>query len=135
MSSETEEERKEYVERDEPAIAPGTSVVAPATTGTVVRETVVREPGTVVSTNTPVVAAVPPESERRESVVRKTNTNFGAIIAMIIGAAILMLGIFLIFTKVFPYLAYPWSLLAVLLVAIVMIAVGGSLLQTRTSRV
>jgi hypothetical protein len=131
LSSEQEEEREEYVEREEP-ISPAPVVVQPqvAPTGSVVRETVVRQPA-VVQPAAPVVATVPPESERRSSVVRKTNTNVGAIIAMVVGAVILLFGIFLVFTKVFPYLAYPWSMIAVLLVALVMIIVGASLMQTR----
>ena len=130
MSSEQEEEHIEYVQREEPLQPTQPVAVAPAA-GTVVRETVVRNPTTV--TNAPIVATVPPESERRESVVRRTNTNTGAIIAMIIGAVILLFGILLVFTKVFPYLAYPWSLIAVLIFAVVLMAIGGSLLQTRTT--
>jgi hypothetical protein len=130
MSSEQEEEHIEYVDREEP-VQVSQPVVA-AAPGTVVRETVVRNPTTVVP-STPVVSMVPPESERKESVVRRTNTNTGAIVAMIVGAVILLFGILLVFTKVFPYLTYPWSLVAVLIVAVVLMAIGASLLQTRTT--
>lgn len=128
MSSEQEEDRTEYVERDAPLDQPQqqqpvvsqTPVVTQTPAGTTV---VSQQPGTV--------PVVPPGSERKESVVRRKNTNTGAIVAMVVGAVILLLGIYLVFTRVFPYLTYPWSLLAVLLVAIIMMIVGGSLLQAR----
>jgi hypothetical protein len=124
MSTKEEEERKEYVRREEP-LTPERVYSPPST---VVRETL-REPVTV---SRPIVTTEP-ESEKRESVVRRTNTNLGAIVAMITGVVVLLFSIVLVFTKVFPYLSSPWSLLAFLIVAIILIAVGASLLQTKTS--
>jgi hypothetical protein len=128
LSSEQEEERTEYVQREKP-VQPtvGQPVIVQSPAPPAVREQFVSVPA-----NMPVLATIPPESERKESVVRKTSTNTGAIVAMLVGVAILLFGIFLVFTKVFPYLGYPWSLLAVLLVAVVFMIVGGSLLQERS---
>jgi hypothetical protein len=131
MSSEQEEERKDYVEREEPVettpVTPAQAAQSPP--ATTVRETVVKQPSIVPGA--PVSSTSPPGSERRESVVTRRNTNTGAIVAMIVGIVILLLGLYLVFTRVFPYLSYPWSLVAVLIVAIVLIIVGASLLQTR----
>ena len=128
MSSEQEEERKEYVERDEPV----TTVSQPV--AVTPQGTQVRQPATVVQPAAPpvAVATASPGSERKESVVRRTNTNTGAIVAIVVGVVVLLLGIYLVFTRVFPYLSYPWSLFAVLLVAVVLMIVGGSLIQART---
>jgi hypothetical protein len=127
MSSEQTEERDEVVARDG-SVTPEPPGIQPAP---VVRERIISEP--VTTANPPVVVTAPPEQERKETLVRKTNTNTGAIVAIIVGVLILLLGLFLVFTKVFPYLGYPWSVLAVLIVAIVLIAVGASLVRTRVS--
>ena len=124
MSSETEEDRKEYVERD-PAVATEPTIVTSTTP--VVRERIVREP---VATTTTAVET--PASGRRESVVRRRSTNTGAIVAMIIGVLVLLLGIYLVFERVIPNLPYPWSTAVVLILGVIFIAVGASLVRNRS---
>ncbi len=124
MSTEQEEEKKEYVDRDQSVTTvrePGTTVVETAP------RTVVREPAAAV------VATTAPASEHRESTVTKRNTNVGALAAMVIGIFVLFFGIYLIFTRIVPYVAYPWSLLAILVVALILIVAGVSLVKTRVS--
>ncbi len=111
MSTEQEEERKEVVEREP---------VEGSIPSTVTSERVVREPE-------------PLASERKESVIRRKNTNVGAIIAMAVGIVILFVGVYLILAKLLPYLPYPWSEVAILIVALVFIVVGASLLVPRTT--
>jgi len=121
MSSEQEEEKKEYVQRDQSV----TTVQEPETT--VVRSM----PGrTAVA---PVIATTVPASERKESMVTKRNTNVGAIVAMMIGIFVLFFGVYLVFTRILPYVAYPWSLIAILIISIILIAAGVSLVKTRVS--
>jgi len=130
MSSETEEERREVVQSDPVVTTDPNGVV---TNPTVVRERVVSEP--VV--RQPVVETVSPVAgnQRRESVVVRRNTNVGAIVAMVIGALVLVFGIYLVFSRVFPYLPYPYSIFAILILGVILIAVGGSLVAGRTSSV
>jgi hypothetical protein len=131
MSETEEEERKEYIKRD-PTVQ-GTVVTAP-TEDVIVR----REPEQLVVRREPVervvVASPPPPVERRESIVRHTRTNTGALIAMAIGAVVLLGGVFIVLSQI-HFLPWPLSMIAFLVVGLVFIGVGASLLgkQSTTS--
>ena len=129
MSSETEEERRDVVQSD-PAITTDPNAVT-TTSPPVVQERVVTQQPVV---REPVAAATPPAgNQRRESTVVRRNTNVGAIIAMLIGILVLVFGIYLVFSRVFPYLPYPYSVFAILILGVILIAVGGSLVsRTKT---
>jgi len=127
MSSEQEEEKKEYVQRDQSVTTvrePETTVVRSMPGRTLVRESAVAAP---------VIATTVPASERKESIVTKRNTNVGAIVAMVIGIFVLFFGVYLVFTRILPYVAYPWSLVAMLIISIILIAAGVSLVKTRVT--
>lgn len=121
MSSEREEERKEYVERD-PSLAPPPAAVP--------REYVVGEP--VALGRAPVAPAVPPANEHREAVVRRRTTNTGAIVAIVVGLLVLLFGIYLVFSQI-KYLPAPYSWIAILIVGLILIGIGASLVRTRTT--
>jgi len=123
LSSEEEEERKEYVRRD-PTVQ-GTVVTTPTEQVVVPREPVERVvvPATVSSAS-PV--------ERRETTVRHTRTNTGALIAMAIGAVVLLGGIYIVLSQI-PFLPWPLSMIAFLAVGLIFIAVGASLLGNRST--
>ena len=54
---------------------------------------------------------------------------------MVIGAVVLVFGIYLVFSMVLPYLPYPFSIFAILILGVILIAVGGSLVAGRTRTV
>ncbi len=128
MSSETEEERRDVVQSD-PVVTTDPNVVTTTAIPTVRERVVTQEP--VV--RQPVVAAAPMGNQRRESTVIRRNTNVGAIAAMLVGILVLVFGIYLVFSRVFPYLPYPYSVFAILILGVILIAVGGSLVsRTKT---
>ena len=131
MSTETEEERREVIQSD-PVVTTDPNVVTSTTATSGVRERVIIEqPGV----RQPVVETTAvPGNQRRESVVTRRNTNVGAIVAALVGILVLVFGIYLIFSRVFPYLPYPYSVFAILILGVILIALGGSLVsRTRTA--
>ena len=121
MSSEEEEERKEYVRRD-PTVQ-GTVVTTP-TEQVVARREPVEHVVVAATSASPV--------ERRETIVRHRSTNTGAIIAMVIGAVVLLGGIYIVLSQI-PFLPWPFSMIAFLAVGLIFIAVGASLLGSRST--
>ena len=127
MSSTEEDEKKVYVERQTNPSAAGSAstVVVREPAGAVPVQPVVAEP---VITQTTV-----PNEEKRESVVKHTSTNTSALVGLAIGVIILAMGLFLVMRET-PFLPYPYSIFAILVVGIALIGVGASLVSNRTSR-
>src|SRR5438067_11272498 len=122
MSSEDEEERKEYVRRD-PTVQ-GTVVTAPTDQVVARREPVERVVVPATTSASPV--------EHRETIVRHRSTNTGAVIAMVIGVIVLMGGIYMVLSQI-PFLPWPLSMIAFLAVGLIFIGVGASLLGNRST--
>jgi hypothetical protein len=116
MSSEEEDEEKEYVTR-EPNV--GTSG---STSEVVIRE---RPQG-----QTEVIETSP--SVKRESVVKRKSTNTAALVGIAVGIAVLVSGMFLVIREA-PILPYPLDVVVIVIVGIALIGVGASLVSTRTN--
>jgi hypothetical protein len=117
LSSSEEDERKEYV-RSEPNAGAGGGA----------SEVTIRQSsdGTVQE-----VIAEPSPSVERETVARHTSTNTSALVGLAVGIVILATGLLLVIRET-PFLPYPWSILAVLVVGVALIGVGASLVSNRT---
>ena len=121
--SETETEERREVVRTSPAV----STRSPAST------VVVRE-GSVIPERVERVEVAPSPSPNvnRQEVETITRTNTGAIAGIIIGAAVLVIGMFLVLRET-PFLPYPWSMFAILAVGLALIAVGASMVSNRST--
>lgn len=121
MSESDEEDRTEVVSNP-PSASTTREVIreeaAPVAAAPVQRERVIQRDGTV--------------PERREARVVRTRTNSAAIIAIVIGVIVLVVGIYLVLTLAHNVPA-PYSYLAVFIIGIILIAVGAKLVTTRTS--
>ena len=119
VSTETEDEQKQYVQRT-PA-NPGTVTVFPAAPAAPAR-------GQTVVTTAPVVtASPPPASQRNETVVTHRSTNMGAVVSMVVGVVVLLGGIGLIATQI-PFLPWPYSLIVILGFGLILLMVGASMI-------
>jgi hypothetical protein len=116
MSSEEEDERREYVRAEPGVVASGT-----------VAEVVTRAPPGVAVVET--TAASP--SVKRESIVTHRTTNTSALVGIVVGVVVLAMGLFLVIRET-PLLPYPWSLFAILAVGIGLVGIGASLVSNRT---
>ncbi|MGI0091632.1 MAG: hypothetical protein ACREBS_07985 [Nitrososphaerales archaeon] len=119
MSINQDEERKDYVER---GVTPTVSATVPETENTVIQRQPIAQ----------IPAASPPPIEKRESVVRRSETNTGALIAIIIGAIILIFGLYLVFSQM-KFFPAPWSYIIVLIVGLILIGVGAKLVSSKAT--
>lgn len=121
MSESDEEDRTEVVSNP-PSASTTREVIreeaAPVAATPVQRERVIQRDATV--------------PERREARVVRTRTNSAAIVAIVIGVLVLVVGIYLVLTLAHNVPA-PYSYLAVFIIGIILIAVGAKLVTTRTS--
>ena len=118
MSSSEEDERKESV-KSEPNVG----------TGGTMSEVVIRDSGDGVVHQ---VVAEPSPSFERESVVKHRTTNTSALVGMATGIAVLAIGLFLVI-RYTPFLPYPLSIFALLIVGVGLIGVGASLISSRST--
>jgi hypothetical protein len=118
LSSTEEDERKEYV-RSAPNVGAGGAA----------SEVTIRQSsdGTVQQ-----VIAEPSPSVERETVAKHTSTNMTTLVGLAVGIVVLATGLFLVIRET-PFLPYPWSILAVLVVGVALIGVGASLVSNRTT--
>ncbi len=117
MSSSEEDERRESVRR-EPNLGTGGG-----TTQVLVRDS---SDGSFRQ-----VIAEPAPSVERESVVKHKTTNTSALVGMAVGIVVLALGLFLVIRDT-PFLPYPLSIFAVLIVGVGLIGIGASLVSSRS---
>ena len=117
MSSSEEDERKETVNRP-----------SNVGTGSDASEVMLHQSsdGSVQA----VVAELAPKVER-ESVVKHKSTNTSALVGMVVGIAVLAMGLALVIKET-PFLPYPWSVIATVVVGVALIGVGASLVSNRT---
>ncbi len=72
--------------------------------------------------------------ERREERIVRTRTNSGAIAALIVGAFVLIFGIYIVFSQI-RFFGPPFSYIAILIVGLILIGVGAKLMSNRVSMV
>jgi hypothetical protein len=120
MSEEEEDEHREYVRRSSSPSSEGTATVVYP------QQTVpAQAPATVVTTTRPPV-------EHKEVIERHRTTNIGAVIAIFIGVVVLVAGMALIYSQI-HFLPWPYSVIVVLGFGLILLAIGASLITTRTS--
>jgi VIT1/CCC1 family predicted Fe2+/Mn2+ transporter len=116
MSSEEQDEKREYVSRESTVgTSGGTS------------EVVIHERPTG---QTEVIETSP--SVKRESVVKRKSTNTAALVGIVVGIAVLISGMFLVLREA-PFLPYPLSLIVIVVVGIALIGVGASMVSSRST--
>jgi hypothetical protein len=118
MSKEEKDERKELIERE--------STGTPST-GTVI---ISGEPGTTGVVE--LQQSSPPPITRREELVRHKTTNVGAIVALAVGAFVIVAGVYFVFSYV-HFLPYPWDVVTIMAVGLILIAMGANLISSKTT--
>lgn len=121
MSESDEEDRTEVISNP-PSATTTREVIRqdsiPVAAAPVQREQITRKEATV--------------PERREARVVRTRTNTAAIVAIVIGVIVLIVGIYLVLTLARTVPA-PFSYIAAFIIGVILIAVGARLVTTRTS--
>jgi uncharacterized membrane protein len=117
MSESEKDERREYVTSD------------PNVTTTGTRTVMVQPPGNHEHVE---VVTAPSPNVHKEEVVNKRTTNTGALVGVFVGIVVLGIGMVLVLRET-PFLPYPYSLFAIIVVGLALIAVGASLVANRTA--
>jgi protein-S-isoprenylcysteine O-methyltransferase Ste14 len=108
MSTTEEDERKEYVKR--------------------ASDTQTGQENASQSSQVPVTSS---PVERKEVVQHRRSTNTGAMVAIAIGIAVLVVGIILIYSQI-RFLPWPYSIIVTLAFGLILLAIGASFISSRT---
>jgi hypothetical protein len=122
MSSEEDDEKRVYVQKQPNVGTQGTA-----------SEVVIREqPGAPPATTQVTEVVEPSPIVKSESISKHRTTNTSALIGIIVGVAVLLFGMYVVFRET-PFLPYPLSVFVIVVVGIGLIAVGASLVSNRTT--
>ena len=117
MSTSEEDEKKEFTAvKPEPTAGAEEVVTGGAQSAVIVQKPVQAEPTTV----------------KKQTVAKHTTTDTSALIGIVVGVIVLSFGMLLAFREL-PYLPYPFSIIGLVLVAVALIAIGASLVSSRTA--
>jgi hypothetical protein len=83
---------------------------------------------TAVPQPAPAAQALPVERQRREETITHRRTNLNVLVALVLGAVVILLGIYFVFTQI-SFLRPPLSYVAFLLAGVLLIAFGARLVS------